>query len=147
VVSGVVDAVHAVHGEEIPDGAVTMCRLCASPEEIERRLAMRGEPPEVVAEALRAADMLESGDVADLAVDTTGRSVAAVASQVCALVRPATPVPAPELASGDGRVLWVHEPTGVGKSTVGFRLCQEILRCGWTAAFVTHGSSGSARER
>jgi hypothetical protein len=36
----------------------------------------------------------------------------------------------------DGKVLWLCGPTGVGKSTVGFHLYQNVLRSGVTAAFV-----------
>jgi adenylylsulfate kinase-like enzyme len=137
VVSGVVDAMRAVHREEIPPEAVRLCRLTASRQELERRLAGRGAPAEVVEEALREADILDASDVGDVVVDTTGRSVGEVARRVRALCRPTRPIPPPQgPPAGDGPILWLTGPAGVGKSTVGFRVYQKILGRGRTAAFV-----------
>jgi broad-specificity NMP kinase len=136
VVSGVVDVARAVHREEIPPGAVTLCRLSASRAELVRRLDRRGAPAEVVEEALLAADSHDTSAVADLVVDTTGLSVAEVARRVRELMRPTTPIaPLPVSAEG-GPILWVCGPTGVGKSTVGFRVYERILGTGRTAAYV-----------
>ncbi|MGW5365906.1 AAA family ATPase [Actinopolymorpha pittospori] len=152
VVSGVADVASArLHADRTPDAEVTLCRLRVAPDELRERLARRGEHGPMVEEAVRNAEELDRNDVADVCVDTSGRSVA----EVMRLVREQTgelfvPVAAPSVPERDaatasapatgngapGPVLWVCGPTGVGKSSVGWLVSEAVRRAGVTTAFV-----------
>src|SRR5262249_42684501 len=118
VVSGVVDA---SAGPPASDG-VTVVRLRAEPEELRRRFEKREGSADSWPEVQREADALDASEFADLCVDTTGITVAAVADEVLKAVRP--------------QVLWLCGVTGVGKSAVGFAVYQRMLSAGTTAAYV-----------
>ncbi|MDT0441466.1 hypothetical protein [Streptomyces johnsoniae] len=146
VVSGVVDAARGVHTDRIPHAALTVCRLRAERDVLERRFTARdGAGADAVADVLREADALDAGGIGDVCVDTTGLPVAEVARRVRASTGgwPGTDLPAarqvpdvPAAAGADGPVLWLCGAAGVGKSTVGFALYLRLLRAGLTAAYL-----------
>jgi hypothetical protein len=92
----------------------------------------------------------DESDFADLRVETTG----VPASKVPGLVRDSCPdwpgfkdtirqqaassceSTYPEVSSAGGRILLICGPTGVGKSTIGFRLHLRSLNAGLTAGYV-----------
>jgi len=151
IVSGVVDPAHGVPVDEIPQAALTMCRLRAHPDELRQRfIGRQGQVTDIakVREMLQEADELDSATVTELCVDTSGRSVAEVACQVLArtngwptvtsLSRP-DPAAAPTRSTAGiagGTVLWLSGATGVGKSTVGFTVFQKVLRAGQMMAYL-----------
>jgi len=161
VVSGVVDPVDGVHLDRIPGVALTTCRLRADAGELARRLAARQGDAAGVAAALAEAAALDSSDVGDVCVDTSGLSV----EQVIRVVRKrtagwldaagtASPALAPRPAAGEGPVLWLCGPTGVGKSAVGFDLyLRHVLRLQIPGAYVDldqigfHGPAGTVDHR
>ncbi|WP_346176382.1 hypothetical protein [Streptomyces cuspidosporus] len=82
VVSGVVDPAHGVHAGLIPDAALTVCRLRAGHDELTRRFLGRAGSTVALADALRNAEAMDAGDLADGCVDTSGLSVAEVVERV-----------------------------------------------------------------
>jgi adenylylsulfate kinase-like enzyme len=151
IVSGVADPTRGPDTDGIGGGEIAVCRLRAEPAELVARLgARRGSPAGADAAALeREARALDESRFTEWSVDTTNRSVAAVADHVlaalgqwpgtaaCADVRRGTV--AAHAADGQpdgGDVLWLCGPRGVGKSTVGFRLYLDVLQAGVGAAFV-----------
>ncbi|MEU1784347.1 hypothetical protein ABZ553_00115 [Streptomyces sparsogenes] len=148
VVSGVVDPAHGVHAGLIPGAALTVCRLRAGHDELTRRFLGRAGSTVALADALRNAEAMDAGDIADGCVDTSGLSVAEVARRVreetggwpalTATEEPSrdpSPDPGP-VSAADGSVLWLCGATGVGKSTVGFQLFRKALGDGRTAAYL-----------
>ncbi|MEU2615301.1 hypothetical protein ABZ570_27535 [Micromonospora sp. NPDC007271] len=152
VVSGVVDARHGVHRDELTQVALTVCRLRAEEEQLAQRFVGRQGHNGGLAQALQEAANLDTGTVAEVCVDTSGLTVADVARQVRDRVsgwpglsdpqRPLSPVrsdSADGLGAGvdpDGRVLWLCGATGVGKSTIGFQVYLKVLGAGLTAAYI-----------
>ncbi|MEU0725339.1 AAA family ATPase [Streptomyces sp. NPDC006140] len=158
IVSGVVDPACGVHVDQIPQAAVTVCRLRADREVLRQRFTGRGGPAELVDEVLREADALDASTFADACVDTSGLLVDEVARRVgertggwpaSALDRSAD-APEPSAVTAAGRsaasaqaepsadlpVLWLCGATGVGKSTVGFEVYRRVLGAGATAAYL-----------
>lgn len=146
VVSGVVDAAHGVHVDEIPQAALTVCRLRADEDELVQRCVGRRSRVDLV---LRAATDMDASSVADACVDTSGLPVAEVARRVRELtggwpaptgprrsVAAAEPTGPNGASAGDGPILWLCGATGVGKSTVGFTVYQRALNAGLTAAYI-----------
>lgn len=155
IVSGVVDAEAGVPLDQLPDAAVTLCRLRAGRGDLKRRLEARGgRGDDAMEDVLREADALDASDLADVCVDTSGLPVAEVALLVRertggwpAVTGPSRPSAgtAPDghsVIAADGRILWLCGATGVGKSTVGFAVYQKALRAGHTAAYVDVGQLG-----
>jgi len=143
VVPGVTSSVHGVRTDLLPHAALTSCRLRVEPDGLRRRLAARGGPFDDHAEVAYA-EKLEHAFATDSCVDTTGLSVAEVVDRVRARTGwpdlaepvgnpdPAWPVP----DQTPGEILWLHGPTAVGKSDVGWQVYLRVRRAGVTAAFV-----------
>jgi hypothetical protein len=158
IVSGVVDPACGVHVDQIPQAAVTVCRLRADREVLRQRFTGRGGPAELVDEVLREADTLDASTFANACVDTSGLLVNEVARRVgertggwptsdlgrsAAAPEPLAVTPAGRSSalaqaepSADLPVLWLCGATGVGKSTVGFEVYQRVLGAGATAAYL-----------
>jgi hypothetical protein len=103
--------------------------LRADGDELARRLTARQGDDQLVAEALAAAAAMDSGEIGDVCVDTTGLPVTEIvqliqqraaawptAADPCPPARPA----AHPTDTGSGPILWLCGATGVGKSSVGF---------------------------
>jgi adenylylsulfate kinase-like enzyme len=161
VVSGVVDPARGVQADEIPQVALTVCRLRAGPDELRQRFSARGGRAEDIAEVLREAAEVDASDFADVCIDTSGASVADVAGLVrrrcggwpdrtgagrtgagrsSGLIEPER-----RLRAAAPPILWICGATGVGKSTVGFEIYQRQLRTGMTAAYVDLDQVGFCR--
>jgi hypothetical protein len=158
VVSGVVDAGHGVHIDELPHIGLTVCRLRADQEDLAQRFVGRRGQAEGLAQVLQEAADLDAGAVADVCVDTSGLTVGEVALRVrertggwpvltdsgrsSVVVEPGRgrgQAVADGTGSGldlAGPVLWLCGATGVGKSTVGFQVYLKALRGGLTAAYI-----------
>ncbi|MCF0083199.1 hypothetical protein LZ269_38610 [Streptomyces lomondensis] len=167
IVSGVVDPACGVHVDQIPQAAVTVCRLRADRGVLRQRFTGRGGPAELVDEVLREADALDASTFADACVDTSGLLVNEVVRRVgertggwraSALGRSAD-APEPSAVTAAGRssasaqagpsadlpVLWLCGATGVGKSTVGFEVYRRVLGAGVTAAYLDLDQLGFCR--
>jgi len=150
IVSGVVDAVHGIHADQIPGAELTVCRLRTGRDELRQRFVGRGDSADLVESVLRDAEDMDASGFADVCVDTSGLPVAEVARLVRErtggwplLAPPGAPREAePDGVATDGPVLWVCGATAVGKSTVGFGVYQTALRAGQMAAFVDLGQIG-----
>jgi adenylylsulfate kinase-like enzyme len=152
LVSGVVDEIHGVRNYvgQIPQTVLTLCRLRAHHDVLAARLAYRGLGPSQVASVLRELDILNRGEVSDLSIDTSGLTVAEVIQCLRektgawpALTRRASPpnsqtsvTNGPTVRPIPGSILWICGATGVGKSTVGWRVFEKVRCAGVTAAFV-----------
>jgi chloramphenicol 3-O-phosphotransferase len=155
VVSGVVDTARGVDPALLPRAALTLCRLRGEPSELRRRLTGRGRPSDRPEGILRDAEALDRNGLPGACVDTTGRGV----DEVLRLVRDRTggwpgpaaaavdlssvdrsPVdmslPRADRSAGPGRILWLCGAAGVGKSSVGWEVYQQVRRAGVRAAFV-----------
>lgn len=156
VVSGVVDARHGVHRDELTRMTLTLCRLRADAEELTRRFVGRLGHDDGLAQVLQEAVDLDAGTVAEVCVDTSGLTVAEVAQRVRECVNgwpllsdpprssaAAEPVHGHAVTDGagagvdlTGHALWLCGATGVGKSTVGFQVYLKVLGAGLTAAYI-----------
>ena len=151
VVSGVVDPVHGPDLGVLGGPRVRVARLRADPDALRTRLRSRNgqlRPPRGSPsqddDAVAFADALDRSDFADRCIDTTGRSIDEVADSVLrddawfVTGREALDTSAGGLQASPaaGEVLWISGPTGVGKSTVGYRAYMDVLRSGARAAFV-----------
>jgi hypothetical protein len=156
VVSGVVDARHGVHVDELAQAALTVCRLRADRPHLTQRFIGRQGHADGLPRVLQEAADLDAGDVADVCVDTSGMTVSEAARQVRERVGgwPSTSSPSrgdsaprpdpPEAVTDDAGtavegahpVLWLCGVTGVGKSTVGFQLYLRTLTAGTPAAYL-----------
>jgi adenylylsulfate kinase-like enzyme len=154
VVSGVVDTHYGVHRYELRHLSLTVCRLRAGEEELTRRFVGRRGHTDGLAKMLWEAAHLDAGAFAELCVDTSGLTVADAARTVRdrldgwpALKRPrerspvAEPIQGHAATAGAGvepavPVLWLCGATGVGKSTVGFKVYLKVLGAGLTAAYI-----------
>lgn len=156
LINGVLDPAFGLHQALLPVADLMTCRLRASSDEVVRRYTERHGPGEDLAECLQQsrAEVLEmdASDFADVCVETTGvpqRDVAGLVRSACAgwpgfaanaagpdeLARAADPVG--RLGAGvDGQVLLICGPTGVGKSTIGFRFYLQCLTAGLTAGYI-----------
>ncbi|SNT54769.1 AAA domain-containing protein [Asanoa hainanensis] len=144
VVPGVVDAGRGA--PPLANGTVIACRLRASPDELRRRLAVRGNPADRVDDTLSYAVELDL--LPGPSVDTSGLEVAEVVRLVRAhlpAVEPVAPVPWPAPVGGPGEILLLCGPTAVGTSTVGWRIRQELCQAGVLTAFADLRQIGFAR--
>ena len=147
VVSGVVDQRSlSTIVNEVDPAEVTFCRLRVDPGELERRLETRYAPDDV-ARALEEADAWDRDNGDSLVVDTGMGVPLEVAVRVAEIIRSASPSsakspPGPRSSAreaagtGAGRAVLVSGLTGVGKSTVGFGLFNNLLADGRTAAYL-----------
>jgi adenylylsulfate kinase-like enzyme len=154
ILSGSVDPVAGVRRELMPDADVTVVRLRADHEEVVRRFLGRGEQwddlEQIIQEVRDEAEGMDESVFADACVETTGVPAGKVAGLVrdsCrdwpgfsgTLGRQDVPAPAHaySVATGaDGHILLICGPTGVGKSTIAFRLYVQYLNAGLTAGYV-----------
>ncbi|MEJ3745690.1 AAA family ATPase [Actinomycetes bacterium KLBMP 9797] len=149
IVSGVVDATHGVHIDQLTGAALTVCRLRADRDELRRRLIGRRRQWDPIDAGLAEADLLDRTGFADLVVDTTGRSVADVVRVLRAqTVLIGDPSPRPDAGQPvrvPVEILWLCGVTGVGKSTVGWQVWDGIRRDGTPAGFVDLDQIGYLR--
>ena len=170
IVSGVVDPVRGVHPGQIPQAALTVCRLRASQDVLRQRFLRRGGQAELMEDVLRESAVLDVSDFADVCVDASARPVSEVARLVrehndgwpalagpgrsSGMAEPGRDAAKPERhpaepdrdpAAADGPVLWLCGATGVGKSTVGFEVYQRARRAGLTAAYIDLDQLGFCR--
>ncbi len=165
IINGVIDPSAGLPARSLPGSVVTICRLRASPEEVERRfLARSDEPGDVtgwLSEVREEAVGFDHSSFADACVDTTGvapADVAALVRDACkawpgfsadraadhaadrAAARTQRSDPAGTGADGTGGpaagadgagahgdVMLIAGPTGVGKSTIGFRVYVNLV--------------------
>jgi predicted ABC-type ATPase len=135
----------------LPDARVTICRLRASADEVERRFIVRdGRRPgteELLQEIRDENRLMDESSFADACVDTTGVPAGDVPGLVRAacedwpgftgrLAEAAGQVSARPGPAIGGRVALITGPAGVGKSTIGFRLYMKCLSAGLTAGYV-----------
>jgi hypothetical protein len=132
VVSGVVDASRGPEVGLLGGAPITVGRLRADPAELRGRLDRRPASFARPDAAVEEADLLDRSTFAHWSVDTTGLSVGEVANRVLAETGnwPPTgmdrgdwsPTVNDANVGASGEVLWLCGTTGVGKSTVGFRV-------------------------
>jgi adenylylsulfate kinase-like enzyme len=150
IINGVLDPA-GLESEFLPEAEVTICRLRARRDEIHRRFTGKHAGRDDIDRLLREIDdeirLMDHSGFADACVDTTDVPAAEVAARVRAACAdwpgftgdlPATagqfPVgPNPPAA---GRVALITGPTGVGKSTIGFRFYLSCRKAGLTAGYV-----------
>ena len=156
IVNGVLDP-GGLATELMPDADVTICRLRARGDEVERRFVGKhghqDDTEELLREIREEVSLMDQSSFADACVDTSD----VPAADVAALVRAACkewpgftgdlPGPAGQLASSgypavSGHVVLITGPTGVGKSTIGFRFYLSCLSAGLTAGYVDLGQLG-----
>ena len=151
LVSGVVDEIHGVRDyvDQISHTDLTLCRLRADRDILAERLANRSLESYQMDAMLRESDTLDRSDFADVCIDTSGLTVSEVIQLLDGKTGgwPALPKRTclsnshastrfPKLPTTPGSILWLCGTTGVGKSTVGWRIFEEVRRAGITAAFV-----------
>jgi adenylylsulfate kinase-like enzyme len=154
ILSGSIDPLAGVRRELMPDAAVTVVRLRADHDEVVRRFLGRDEHWEdldqIIHEIRDEAEGMDESVFADVCIETT----AVPASKVPDLVReschewpgfrgtlgqqevPALANAYSEATRTDGHILLICGPTGVGKSTIAFRLYMQYLNAGLTAGYV-----------
>jgi adenylylsulfate kinase-like enzyme len=145
VVSGVVDATRGPDTDVVGE-ALVVCRLRADADQLVARLASRDRSSTDPAAAVDEAVRLDASAFTDWCLDTTDMSIVDVAEEVLGhrtWLEPArahageAPLAHQNVGGRPGgRALWLCGPTGVGKSTVGFRAYLQELRAGVAAAFV-----------
>jgi adenylylsulfate kinase-like enzyme len=146
IVSGVVDPERGPEIDEHGASQVILGRLRVDPDELRARLSGRTGSGAGLDAAVEEATRLDRSTFAHWCVDTTGLSIEEAAGRVMAEVGDWPPTgaerrrspPSDSHTSGraEGDLLWVSGTTGVGKSTVGFRVYLKLLRSGATAAYV-----------
>jgi adenylylsulfate kinase-like enzyme len=151
VVSGTVDVdvdQARTYADQIPGAALTFCRLSIDRDDLRTRLAERGWDADLLEEAMQEAETLDISAFADVCVDTSGMSVPDVAwlvreqaggwpmlmEQTVAVGNWAPN--ADTIDNAPGPVLWLCGATGVGKSTIGFRIFLQVMGAGVAAAYV-----------
>lgn len=154
IINGVLDQ-PGLASELLPGAEVTVCRLRAREDEVERRFTGRHQQPadmgQLLAQLRDEIRDMDQSSFADACVDTTG----VPADEVAALVRAACAdwpgftghltdwegadwegqYPDQSRPPGSGRVVLITGPTGVGKSTIGFRFYLNCLNAGLTAGY------------
>jgi hypothetical protein len=158
IVNGVLDQAGLETGL-LPDADVTICQLRADYDVIERRFAghhrHRADLDKRQHEVQDDIRLMDDSGFADACVDTSH----VPAGEVADLVRAACkgwPGFTGELADaagqlpvrrgpGGGRVVLITGPTGVGKSTIGFRFYMKCLNAGLTAGYVDLSQIGFVR--
>lgn len=154
VVSGVVDSERGIEHEHLGHANLTVCLLRADHADLRARFLERegSDEGDVISRVLAEADQLDAANVTDLRVDTTGRSVADVVRDVRERTNwpniqrrsAPSPLPSPATEPPGGRILWIFGPTGVGKSTIGFRVYLAGMASGETTAYIDLGQLGFA---
>jgi hypothetical protein len=141
----------------LPDADVTICRLRADAEVVERRFARkhrhRGDIDELLHVVRDDIRLMDDSSFADACIDTTG----VPADQVAGLIRAACPdwpgltgarattgrpCAPPRGPAVGGRVALITGPAGVGKSTTGFAFYLKCLNGGLAAGYVDLGQIG-----
>lgn len=153
ILAGSIDPAAGVRREVMPEADVTAVRLLADRPEVVRRFLARDEQWEdldqIIEQVGDEAEGMDRSDFADACVETTGVAVGEVAGLVrdsCpdwpgfsgALAQQGWPT-GPDAYSQvitDGDILLICGPTGVGKSTIGFRLYMQYLNAGLSAGYV-----------
>ena len=157
ILGGVLDPVLGVRRDLLPDADVTVVRLRADREEVVHRFVERNEQREDLDELLQEvrdeADGMDGSAFADACIETTGVPAVKVTDLVrhsCpdwpgfsgtirqqgASSENAYPNAYPEVTDADGHILLICGPTGVGKSTIAFRLYMQYLNADLTAGYV-----------
>ena len=146
IVSGVVDAVRGIDIELLPAASLTGLRLRVSSVELARRLHGRGRQGDDVDHELRYAARLDRlpGQVLDTTDRTIRESLDLIREQLGRWPRGATvpwsqdahPTGSSAPTASGGSLLWLCGATGVGKSTVGWQLYEQVRRLGLRCAFV-----------
>lgn len=145
VVSGVVESTAGLMTSELGHAELAVIRLRADPPVVARRFLARSVRHDLVDAVLREADQLDASVFADACVDTTDLDVSEVVRRVQHALgtwpssrqgESSTEWPRPADAIEGRTVLFLHGPTGVGKSTIGFALFQRVLTTGSTAAYI-----------
>jgi adenylylsulfate kinase-like enzyme len=144
IVSGVVDAGRGPGVEALGGSPVVVARLRAEADELRARLRRRDGPSALHEAALQEAVALDASTFAEACIETSGASIAEVATQVIREVGPlagtsgpgGAPAVGPAGMDAVGEVLWVSGTTGVGKSTIGFRAYLKVLGSGRRAAYI-----------
>jgi hypothetical protein len=147
VVPGVADPSPGPAAEPMPNVALTTLRLRADREALRERIARRGRPTDELAEIVDFADALDR--LPGPCLDTTGLDIPEVVRRIRSLVDP-WPPPAKTggtLATSDrpGDIIFLCGPTGVGKSSVGWWVYQQLLRSGRRTAYVDLDQVGFRR--
>jgi adenylylsulfate kinase-like enzyme len=145
IVSGVLDApAIPTYTEAAPTARLDFCRLRLPARVLRARLAARGMDPALVEEVIGYADELDRSMFPSPRIETDGASVAEVVARV--LERAGTLVVDAPIAVTEsslqtpsgyaGPVLWLYGPTGVGKSTVGWKIFDDVRNSGVRVGFV-----------
>lgn len=154
ILGGSIDPVAGVRRELMRDADVTVVRLRADHEEVVRRFVgrseQRGDLDQMIRQVRDEAEGMDRSEFADACIETTGAPVSKVAGLVRGSCRDwpgfsgiigqqDDPVPAnvySEAAEVEGHILLICGPTGVGKSTIAFRLYMQYLNAGLAAGYV-----------
>lgn len=146
VVSGVEGPVGgSLEGSDL-EAALMVVRLRANDDELAQRLGLRRGSSVRVKDALRIAEQMDSTEVADVVVDTSGLTPEQVVNQALERIGdwpppnitavPPTEAPAAPVELAGGPILWLCGPTGVGKSTAGFSAYLAVARRGLGVGYV-----------
>jgi adenylylsulfate kinase-like enzyme len=141
VVSGVVDAQQGPEADLVGGGEITVCRLRVDPAELVTRIGGRAASTAQPDAAVREGDALDRSTFADMVVDTTGLPIGAAADRVLSQIgdwpgeRHHRGRSHPLGLPGEGDILWLCGPTGVGKSTIGFRTYLAVAGSGIPTAY------------
>jgi hypothetical protein len=150
IVNGVLDSA-GLETKMLPDAVVTICRLRADADVVERRYiakhGQRGVMDEQLQEVRDEIRLMDDSDFADACVDTTDVPASEVPDLIRAacedwpgftgkLAEPTGQLPVQRGPVTGGRVVLITGPTGVGKSTVGMRFYMKRLNAGFTAGYV-----------
>jgi hypothetical protein len=150
IVNGVLGAAGLDTGL-LPDADVTICRLRADSDSVRQRFTARHGQRDDTGELLREINdeirVMDESSFADVCVDTTSVSAADAGGLVraaCAgwpgftghLAEAAGQGRVEQAAASGGQVALITGPTGVGKSTIGFRFYLRCLNAGLRAGYV-----------
>jgi len=141
----------------LPDARVTICRLRASVDSVERRFiarhGRRDDTGGLLQEVRDEIRLMDDSSFAGACVDTTGVPAGDAPGLVRAackdwpgftgrLEEAAGQFPVQPGPAAGGRVALITGPAGVGKSTTGFRFYMQCLSAGLTAGYVDLGQIG-----